>query len=124
MTIRIRRSKRPVLPALLAGASLLLFAPFATLCVAGGHAGIELLFLACCGAEGEAGGGCADGCSDTPADFGASLGAKFPAPIVPLLAADPLAAGLRFLGPAPAARSGFAGRPQQHAALASVLLLS
>jgi len=126
LTPRAQPSLPKRLVALLAAAGLLLLAPFATLCVAGGHTGIELLFLACCDDddEGSPAGDCADDCTDTPADFGASLGAKHSPTLAPALQAGLLPREMRPLagavhGPAldPAPRS------QQHAALASVLLL-
>ncbi|MCU0225523.1 MAG: hypothetical protein MUF27_15955 [Acidobacteria bacterium] len=125
MTLRAQPSLPKRLAALLAAAALLLLAPFATLCVAGGHVGIELLFLACCGDdEGNPADDCADECTDTPADFGVSLGAKHPPTLTPALRADLLPREARPLaGAALGPAADPAPRSQQHATLASVLLL-
>jgi hypothetical protein len=125
LTLRAHPSHPKRLAALLAAAALMLLAPFATLCVAGGHTGIELLFLACCGGdESNPADDCADGCTDTPADFGASLGAKHPPTLVPALHADLLPREARPLAGAPHGPAfDSAPRSQQHATLASVLLL-
>jgi hypothetical protein len=111
------------LAALLAVAVLALFAPFTTLCVAGGHAGIEFLFIACCGGDSDADPDCAEGCTDSPADFGASLGAAPPLTVVPALQAvlvlpDPVA-----VEPSASRRASQPAKSLHHATLAAVFLL-
>lgn len=123
MTLGTHRSIPTRLAALLAAAALLLFAPFATLCVAGGHAGIEFLFMACCGSEPGSDRDCAGDCTDTPADFGASLAATPPVTVVPALQSALLLSDAKPAGPSFAGRADHPAKSLQHASLAAVFLL-
>ncbi len=123
MTLPAHRSILARLAALLATAALVLFVPFATLCVAGGHAGIEFLFTACCGEGAGSDRDCADDCTDTPADFGASLGATPPVTVVPALQAALLLPDAKPAGPCRAVRADLPAKTLQHASLAAVFLL-
>jgi len=123
VTLGTHRSIPTRLAALLAAAALLLFAPFATLCVAGGHAGIEFLFLACCGEEAGSDRDCADDCTDTPADFGASLGAKLPPTVIPVLQLPLVQPDAKSADPSCAVRPDLPSKSLRHATLASVFLL-
>jgi hypothetical protein len=124
VTLGAHRSIPTRLAALLAAAALLLFAPFATLCVAGGHAGIEFLFMACCGSEPESDRDCAGDCTDTLADFGASLAATAPVTVVPALQSALLLPEAKPTGPCFSVRADLPAKSLQHASLAAVFLLS
>ena len=123
MTSRHHRSIPARLAALLAAAAMLLIAPFATLCVAGGHAGIEFLFTACCSEDAGSDRDCADDCTDTPADFGASLGAKLPPTVIPVLQLPLVQPDAKSADPSCAVRPDLPSKSLRHATLASVFLL-